>query len=298
MIDAAKLARAGCVYLGRAYSDMDCQAFVEAALRDCGEAKNLPGSNAWFRLMTWTGTPEECVRKFGSIPAGAFLFILDQDGKEPAKYRADGIGNASHIGIYTGMTGKEMVKQAVEDGNEDAAAALVNYGDGAIHSSSTRARVCTSRFSGKAIKGGWNRIGLWDRIHYSDKINSILSGQPTPETEVKKMRAIATAPNGGSVNLRFFPNTSAALQTRVPVGKEVTVISRDGDWCQVDYTAENGHTFHGYMMTDFLKFADAEPSSVKSVYTLNFSATEAEAQSLLTIFDEFVKQLEQQAGRG
>ena len=96
---ALSFSLAGIPYLGSSYTTMDCQEFVEKTLRKTGIYKNLPGSNAWYREMTWTGSPEECKRRFGSIPKGSFLFILEQDGKEPAKYRGDGIGNASHIGI-------------------------------------------------------------------------------------------------------------------------------------------------------------------------------------------------------
>ena len=98
----AELAKVGEAYLGRKYTEMDCQAFVERCLRDVGIHLNLAGSNAWYRKMSWVGTPEECRAQFGGIPNGAFLFILEQDGKEPAKYRKDGIGNASHMGIKTG----------------------------------------------------------------------------------------------------------------------------------------------------------------------------------------------------
>ncbi len=61
-------------YLGRSYSEMDCQKFVETCLRQVGVTLDLPGSNAWYRKMTWVGTPEECVRLFGLVPDGAFLF--------------------------------------------------------------------------------------------------------------------------------------------------------------------------------------------------------------------------------
>ena len=84
------------------------------------------------------------------IPNGAFLFILEQDGGEPAKYRADGIGNASHMGIKTGI------------------------GEGAIHSSKSRGCVCTSVFRDKSINGGWNRVGLWDAIDYGGTVNGRL----------------------------------------------------------------------------------------------------------------------------
>ena len=139
-IDAAVFSLAGDKYLGRSYSEMDCQAFVERCMADCGYRKDLAGSNAWYRECLssgWAGTPEECLKAFGLIPKGALLFILEQDGKEPAKYRGDGIGNASHIGIKTGR------------------------GKGAIHSSSSRGCVAESEFHDKTVRnGGWNRVGL------------------------------------------------------------------------------------------------------------------------------------------
>ena len=76
MINGKNLAEAGFRYLGGSYSQMDCQAFVEQCLRDCGLEKNLAGSNAWFREVMKNGavmTPEECVRELGKVPAGAFL---------------------------------------------------------------------------------------------------------------------------------------------------------------------------------------------------------------------------------
>ena len=94
-INALTFSRAGDAYLGRPYSEMDCQAFVERCMADCGCRKDLPGSNAWYRECVnsgWVGTPEECVKAFGLVPAGALLFILEQDGKEPAKYRETALG--------------------------------------------------------------------------------------------------------------------------------------------------------------------------------------------------------------
>ena len=90
---------------GMSLTGMDCQGLVEFLLIQAGVPKgecNLAGSNAHYRACRWTGTPEECKALFGEIPGGAFLFILEQDGNEPAKYKADGIGNASHMGFWTG----------------------------------------------------------------------------------------------------------------------------------------------------------------------------------------------------
>lgn len=150
---AAAFAAQAAKYLGTPYDELDCQALMEAMLRDVGVRKNWTGSNAMYRDMAWIGTPEECVAKYGSIPIGAWLYILEQDGGEPAKYKADGIGNASHVGVYTGS------------------------GKGAIHSSASRGEVCESAFAGKTIKnGGWNRVGFCKLLDYG--LDGAVSTQP------------------------------------------------------------------------------------------------------------------------
>ena len=141
MIDGNRLAAVGFEKLGTPYRKMDCQAFVEWCLRQCGLKKDLAGSNAWYREVMrngWVGSPEACVQQFGKVPAGAFLFIHAFDGGEERRGYRDGLGNASHIGIVTGK------------------------GEGAIHSSSSRGCVAESVFRNKTVpNGGWNRVGLW-----------------------------------------------------------------------------------------------------------------------------------------
>ena len=145
MIDGNKLGAVGFEKLGTPYRQMDCQAFIEWCLRQCGLKKDLAGSNAWYREVMKNGTvmtPEECVKQLGKVPAGAFLFIHAFDGGEEKRGYRDGLGNASHIGIVTGK------------------------GEGAIHSSASHGCVAESKFRGKTINGGWNRIGLWNRVSY------------------------------------------------------------------------------------------------------------------------------------
>ena len=98
-------------YVGTPYSKLDCQGFVEQVLKDLGVRKpdgtpyNWRGSNSmWRNYITWKGTIEECKKKFGSIPLGAFLFILKWDGGEVEKGYHDGFGNASHVGLYVGTS--------------------------------------------------------------------------------------------------------------------------------------------------------------------------------------------------
>lgn len=98
-------------YFGIPYARLDCQGFVEEVLKDCGVRKpdgtpyNWRGSNSmWRNYIKWKGTKEECVKKFGEIPLGAFLFLLKWDGGEQEKGYHDGEGNASHVGLYTGTS--------------------------------------------------------------------------------------------------------------------------------------------------------------------------------------------------
>lgn len=228
-VDALAFSFAGDKYLGRPYSEMDCQAFVERCMRDCGLHEDLPGSNAWYRQVMrngWVGSPEECLREFGEIPKGALLFILKHDGKEPEKYKPDGIGNASHIGIKTGRN------------------------DGAINSSSSRGCVATSKFKDKTIpNGGWNRVGLYDKFDYGKSINWILDhegGEP-PEGEVVQLQAKVTAPTGATVNLRKTKNGD--LLDRVPVGSTIMVVDYGPEWCKVVFAGMTG-----WMMTKFIDF--------------------------------------------
>ncbi len=227
MTKAMEVAGQGAKYLGVPYSQMDCQAFWEACLKDCGMRFNLAGSNAWYRAMTWTGTPEECKARFGKIPVGACLFILKQDGQEPGRYRGDGIGNASHIGIYLGT------------------------GEGAIHSSSSRGCVCYSTFKGKSISGGWNRVGLWGLLDYDGlqvtpepKSGGKPDAKPEPAPALAAGPATVTSANGGSVNVRSVPG--GAKQAQLQPGTEVEILDVSGKWARIAYRQE------GWMMVDFL----------------------------------------------
>lgn len=91
------------------YDNLDCQAFVEKVLFDSGvhkadgSAYNWKGSNSmWRSALSWRGTVAEAVEKFGTVPDGAWTFILKYDGGEKDRGYNDGEGNASHVGIYVG----------------------------------------------------------------------------------------------------------------------------------------------------------------------------------------------------
>lgn len=98
-------------YIGIPYADLDCQALLERILQDAGIRKpdgslyNWRGSNSMFRnFVRWRGTIQECKNKFGCVPQGAFVFIVKMDGKEKDRGYLDGLGNASHVGLFLGGT--------------------------------------------------------------------------------------------------------------------------------------------------------------------------------------------------
>lgn len=279
MIDAKELARSGCKYLGTPYSKMDCQKLWEKMLSDCGLKMNLGGSNSWYRYIMeygWCGTPEECVKTFGCIPQGATLFIHEKVSEStPAKFRDDGIGDIIHMGDYTAMTGEEMVEIALEEGVSHAD--KYNYGDGAIHSSSSREGVCTSKFAGKTIpNGGWNRVGLFlEKVEY----HGIEPG-PEPDPEPKPIepdRAVVVAENGKPVKMRAKPTQDCGLYWEVPVGSEVDVyeweasVDKKGQtWSKVNWAGQGG-----YMIKEFLQ-PEGDPGGLWTVTIPGLSYEEAE----------------------
>lgn len=102
-------------YTNVPYSKLDCQAFVEEVLKDCGVRKpdgtpyNWKGSNSmWRNALKWKGTISECLTEFGCIPLGAWVFIVKHDGGEKDKGYNDNEGNASHVGIYCKDTGEQV----------------------------------------------------------------------------------------------------------------------------------------------------------------------------------------------
>ena len=301
--DAVSFSWAGDKYLGRSYKEMDCQAFVEKCMSDVGLHMDLGGSNSWYREIMkhgWTGTPEECMKTFGQIPKGAIIFILEPvSASTPEKFRKDGIGDVTHMGIKTGRN------------------------DGAIHSSSSRGCVATSVFKDKTIRnGGWNRVGLYDKFTYGKSIDWYLEhgGSSPPddpdgkkEEEVVPLQGKVTAPSGSTVKLRQKPSTDCNMYWDIPIGTEVMVTDYGPEWSK-----EVAGGLTGYMMTKFIEIQgevvpgedepvdqgqtdieddpDMDPDAPDRTVTLKVTAEEAAAayQFLKKICDQIIEQI----GRG
>ena len=291
--DALTLSFAGDKYLGTPYKEMDCQKFVEKCMQACGLYKDLTGSNAWYRECIrngWTGTPEECVKKYGTVPKGAILFIHAFDGGEEKKGYHDGLGNASHMGIKTGRN------------------------DGAIHSSQSRGCVATSKFKDKTIpNGGWNRVGLLSYFNYGNPVNWVDQHETTgekPKEEDKLIDVIIKSKNGGAINLRSGASTSKSLVDRIPSGSKVKMIGGKEGWCQIEWNRKKG-----WVASEFVYGDDDLPAEDPDTFTpmdpgdgfpdgqdgseqIQISMTADEWTELFKMMDKLRTQIIEKVGRG
>lgn len=221
---------------GMTLSGMDCQGLCEYLLIRCGIPRkecNLAGSNAHYRACVWTGTPEACRQQFGRIPAGAWLFIVKNDGREPDKYKGDGIGNASHMGVYLGP------------------------GEGALQAAASRGRVYVGDFNGTSGSGGWNRVGLCKWVDYGleEKEPTVGGGDEQPVEAAPPVAfsdwAQVSTPDGNPVKLRAQPSRKSSLYWKVPNGAAVLVegfLDAEGTtWVRARYGSRKG-----FIMSEFI----------------------------------------------
>ena len=154
------------------YDQLDCQAFVEAVLKDIGIRKpdgsvyNWRGSNSMFRTyFSWRGTIDECKKTFGSVPLGAFVYIWDPSGAEAVGY-TDGLGNAKHVGI---LCGPDLVRD------------------------STRSTKSKRDGVGSRTLAGFNRVTLFSGLDYNlstdynDPVEKLLITINSMRNELKRM---------------------------------------------------------------------------------------------------------------
>lgn len=232
---------------GHTYAEMDCQAFVEYCVNGCGGRMAYRGSNDMFRnACTWLGTVKEA-KALGRLIPGALLFIHAFDGGEPSAYRADGKGNASHVGIYCG--GLEGVEAA--------------------HSSASRGGVCPS-----TLANGWTHVGWAKEIEYGE-------GEA-----VTAQKALVAAANGEPVKLRSTPDTSRPYLAKVPVGTAVEVLEVGGQWCTVIAEGKRGYMMREFLAlegagngADGIGEQESTPQDEPSL-TARFEAIEARLDAL------------------
>ncbi|GHV27047.1 hypothetical protein FACS18948_3780 [Clostridia bacterium] len=102
---------------GQSASGMDCEGLVQWCVRKAGGVSKYSGSNDMYRHdVQWRGTIKEAQAQ-GKLVPGAAVFVVNNNGAEPAKYKGDGYGNALHIGMYCGAPNAECVSASTVTGH-------------------------------------------------------------------------------------------------------------------------------------------------------------------------------------
>ena len=97
---------------GYTYQQYDCVGFTNLVRRTCGLGNLYNGTNTLWRngSLVWQGTIADMAFTYGDLVQGCYLFKIkpetDPDYNNPpipSQYYMDGIGNVTHVGIYTNI---------------------------------------------------------------------------------------------------------------------------------------------------------------------------------------------------
>ena len=218
------------------------------------------------------------MKEFGSVPKGALLFIReDVSASTPGKFRSDGIGDITHMGVKTGR------------------------GDGAIHSSHSRGCVCTSKFRDRTIpNGGWNRVGLLNVFSYGKTVDWVLehggwnegtvSAVPrtwnevtVPDVPSRKeaipMKGTVTAMSGSTVKLRQKPGTDCPIYWDIPVGTEMEIVDQRENWSKCICSG-----LTGWMKNEFIRTGGEEDLPIAPEPSVSeYPVSDPEPEQALTL---------------
>ena len=97
---------------GYTYQQYDCVGFTNLVRRTCGLSNLYNGTNTLWRngSLVWQGTIAQMQSQYGGLVQGCYLFRIKpesdptyNDPPIPAQYYMDGVGNVTHVGIYTNL---------------------------------------------------------------------------------------------------------------------------------------------------------------------------------------------------
>lgn len=244
------------VGVGYTYDEMDCQAFVEHCVKQAGGEMAYSGSNDMARNAVWLGTLENAKAAGKLVPGAGMLIHEDTEANLPAKYRGDGLGDFSHVGLYVG---ENALTDVDKNGN-------VRSCD-VVHSSSSMGRV-----AGSTLKNGWTHVMWFPEIDYGMDVQpgveigaEISQETPvdangaeggltagTPATSVKRY-AVVVSPDGGPVKLRKSASAEETLYWLVNAGARVLVERERDGWTLIRAICTDGYTRRAYMMAQYLE---------------------------------------------
>jgi uncharacterized protein YraI len=253
---------------GTSLSGMDCIGLVKYYAKQAGAALNCAGSNDAFRnACSWLGTYAEAKAQGRVIP-GTVGFILEHNGQEGDKYRADGIGNASHIGV------------------------IVLSGDvHSIDASSSAGKVRTR--SKRDAESIWKHIGWLKGFDYSmTTVMDEIGGVMIEPTIHQPRTAVVKTVDGGNLNIRREPTDKVDNRIgKAPNGTTVEVLETRGEWTRIRYSGITGWAatrylaFNGAVPIPAMPTAPVIPTTPASAGYRTITLSEQTAQELYTVLD-------------
>ena len=199
--EAVAARAAAAVAEGHTYAEMDCQAFIEHCVAACGGQMAYAGSNDMARNAVTGLWPLAQARAAGRLVPGAGLFIREADGGEPARYRADGLGNFNHVGLYAGAN-------ALTDTDKNGKRRACDV----VHSSATMGRV-----AGSTLKNGWTHVGWFKAIDYGAQAGTAGEGSDIAEA-VDGRLAMGESATDAQTGLRPTSGEGATLAQATAMG--------------------------------------------------------------------------------
>ena len=253
---ANQVARAATLaaHVGYTYDELDCQAFVEHCVRQAGGRMDYLGTNDMARNAAWLGTVDNARAQGKLVPGAGMLIHEDTEANLPAKYRGDGLGDFSHVGLYVG-------ENALTDTDKNGQKRACDV----VHSSATMGRV-----AGSTLANGWTHVMWFPEIDYGneaglgvdqgadsgdvadggmDMSDELTAG--TPVTTLKRY-AMVVSPDGGPVKLRKSASKDESLYWHVNPGARVQVERERDGWALITAICTDGYTRRAYMMSKFL----------------------------------------------
>lgn len=244
------------VGVGYTYDEMDCQAFVEHCVKQAGGQMDYRGSNDMARNAAWLGTLENAKASGKLVPGAGMLIHEDTEANLPAKYRGDGLGDFSHVGLYVG-------ENALTDTDKSGQKRACDV----VHSSSSMGRV-----AGSTLKNGWTHVMWFPEIDYGMDVQpgvgigaeisqetetgteSIADGLTagTPAASAERY-ATVVSPDGNPVKLRKTASQKEPTYWKVNNGARVMVEREKDGWALVTAVCSDGYVRRAYMMSQFLR---------------------------------------------
>lgn len=228
---------------GHTYEEMDCQAFVEYCVKQCGGSMAYAGSNDMARNVAYLATIENAKAEGKLVPGAGLLIHADDESGLPAKYQGDGLGDFNHVGFYVG-------ENALTDTDKSGKSRKCNT----VHSSESRGRVV-----GGTTGGGWTHVCLFREIDYAGitipsgvVVGGTLTAEDTTKDDPEGTGQATTA--DGAVDVSGFFTVKRGckggavrrLQTWLNDLGGGTLLLKDGDFGPVtDEAVRKFQTEHG-----------------------------------------------------